>query len=98
MKIYLTSYRLRKEFAEAAKAGNPMPERDNYDVVFTREPKWTFPDRAWAETELRIVQGMSVHVGNHYCHLELEECEDGSFALVCNEHPNSQQSEVTEVP
>jgi hypothetical protein len=41
MKIYLTGYKVKKEFVEAEKAGKPMPERDNFDIVMCADTQET---------------------------------------------------------
>lgn len=88
MKAYLRGYRVKKEFAEALKAGT-APKNDIYDVWFSKEPEWTFSDQYLAQGELNLVTGMSVHVGHHhYCKFQLEKLGDDKYAMVCNDHPD----------
>ena len=87
MKVYLRGYQVKKEFAQALKAGT-APNHDIYDVWFSKEPEWTFVDHYLAQGELNLVTGMSVHVGqHHYCKFELEALADDKYALACNDHP-----------
>jgi hypothetical protein len=39
-----------------------------------------------AQRDLDMLRIVHIRVGEHYCQLELEE-EDGTFAIVCKEHP-----------
>jgi hypothetical protein len=87
MKIYVTGFRPQKEYEEAIKAGKTVPHADSYDIFYNVEPHWTFPHKDFAEGELRILRPMRVHVGSHYCQLDVEQLGEDKFAIVCNDHP-----------
>jgi hypothetical protein len=61
--------------------------RENSDVQFSAtRGDWVMDYKENAQRELDIMLSMRVHVNEHSCHLELEE-EDGTFAIVCRDHP-----------
>ncbi len=93
MKIYVVAYKPRKEYEEAVRRAEMVSSEDAYDIYYNVEPHWTLPDKAMAETELRILLPMRVHVGHHYCQLEVEQLGEDKFAIVCNGHPEIQRTE-----
>ena len=86
MKIYVTGFRPQPEHEEALKSGKAIPG-DTHDVSYNVEPRWTFPRKELAESELKILQDMWVHVDDHYCQLQVEQVGDEEFAIVCTDHP-----------
>lgn len=84
MKVYVVGYRQRKEDEPPI---DPLRRWENVDVQFSRKRgDWLMEYREEAQRELDLMTSMRVHMGAHYCQLELDE-EDGKFAIVCNDHP-----------
>jgi hypothetical protein len=84
MKVYVVGYKTRPENEPPV---DPSKSRQNIDVGFSQKRgDWLFNDRGWAQQHLDSLASKRVHVGEHYCRLEIEE-EDGTFAIVCMEHP-----------
>lgn len=78
---------MKPEYKEPTQSGRPIPSEDTYDIFYNVGPHWTFAWKELAESELSILQGMRVHVGHHYCQLEVEQVGEEKFAIVCNDHP-----------
>jgi hypothetical protein len=87
MKIYLVGYEIKPEFKVAQRSGETIPNDDTHDIFYNEKPLWTFPYKEFAETELRIMLPMRVHVGSHYCQLEVKQVAEDKYAIVCNDHP-----------
>lgn len=84
MKVYVVGYRQRRENEPLI---NPPRPWDNIDVQFSpKRGDWLMEYKEEAQRELDLMLSMRVHVGAHYCQLELDE-EDGKYAIVCREHP-----------
>ena len=86
MKVYVRGYRPRDE--DKIQPPKRSFERvENVEIDFSREPDWKIGFRELADTELRILSEMQVHVGPHYCQLAVEELAEGQFAIICPIHP-----------
>lgn len=86
MKRYVLGYR-QKDEDKIEPPKRPFEPVENVDVQYSEGPEWKMPFREYAETELRILVGMRVHVGPHYCEFSLEELPEGEFAIACLSHP-----------
>jgi hypothetical protein len=87
MKVYVRGFVVKPDFKDAVKAGKAVPA-DCYDIYYDGDPRhWQFLDPQMGEAELRTLQSMHIHVESHYCRLELEEFQPGTFAIVCPDHP-----------
>jgi len=87
MKIYVTGFKESAEYKEAVKSRKPVSAEDSHDISYNVEPYWTFPEKKLAESELRILQQIRIHMGNHYCQLEVEQVGEEKYAMFCNDHP-----------
>jgi hypothetical protein len=86
MKIYVVGYRQRGETDPKI---DPLRPWENVDVQFSpNRGDWLMEYKEEARRELDLLTSMRVHVKEHYCQLELEEME-GTFAIICTEHPES---------
>lgn len=84
MKVYIVGYRTRKENEPPA---DPLKPWENVDVQFSpKRGDWLIDYKENAQLELDLLASMRVHVKEHNCRLEIEE-EDGTFAIVCTDHP-----------
>lgn len=81
-KVYVRGYAPRD-----AAANEKWPFVDNVVVEYSSEPEWKMGYDGLADTELRILKGMNVHVGQHYCDLTVEKLPDGQFGIICANHP-----------
>jgi hypothetical protein len=86
MKVYVLGYHQKRD-DEVQPPKRPFDPIEDVDVRFCKEPGWLIPFRELAESELRILQGMRVHVGLHHCELSVEEFPDGRFSIACQSHP-----------
>jgi hypothetical protein len=86
MKVYVLGYR-QKDKDKVQLPKYPYDRIEDVDVQYCKEPDWKIELRELAESELRILRGMRVHVGSHYCEFSVEELPDGAFAIVCLSHP-----------
>ena len=86
MKVYVRGYR-QKDKDKVLPPKRPFDPIEDVDVQYCKEPDWKIPLRELAEPELRILCGMHVHIGLHYCEFSVEELPDGAFAIVCLSHP-----------
>lgn len=59
---------------------------EDVDIQFGLVPRWKWPSRELAESELRILSNMRVRVGTHFCTLSVEELPEGEFTIVCLSH------------
>jgi hypothetical protein len=83
-KMYVVGSRTRKEDEPPIDPRKPL---ENIDVWFSpARGDWLMDYKQHAQRELDLLTSSRVHVDEHYCQLELEE-EDGTFAIVCREHP-----------
>jgi hypothetical protein len=90
MKVYVVGYRTR---AEGEPLRDPRKPWETIDVqVSSKRGDWLMDYRENAQRELDMLASMRVHVGEHYCVLELEE-EDGTLAIVCKDHPSLQEEQ-----
>lgn len=83
MTMYLYGY---KSTPEAEQPRDPHRPWDNVDVCYTPDPQYTWP-LEWATIHCKEINGMRAHVGEHYCQFEVEEVQEGKFAIVCKTHP-----------
>jgi hypothetical protein len=86
MKVYVRGYRPKDE-DKIPPPKRPFDLVENVDVQFSEAPEWKIDLRELAESELRILTGMHVHVGQHYCEFAVEDLPEGEFAIVCPAHP-----------
>jgi hypothetical protein len=61
---------------------------EKIEVSYSQQPSWKISALESAQAELRILQGLAVHVGLHRCEFSIEELPDGEFAIVCLAHEN----------
>lgn len=86
MKVYIVGYRQRGEDEPPIDPPHPW---ENVDVQFSpNRGDWLMDHREQAQRELDMMRSMRVHVGTHYCQLELDE-NGGDYAIVCNDHPDN---------
>ena len=88
--MYVRAYEPRRqedEIAQPETINDWRRPRDTHDIYYSPKPVWMVEGREWALAELQLLHSMRVHVGPHYCELELEESEPGKFAFICNSHP-----------
>lgn len=86
MKVYVLGYR-QKDADKVEPPKRPFERVENVDVQYCKEPGWKIGFRELAESELRILREMNVHVGQHYCEFTVEELREGGFAIICPSHP-----------
>jgi hypothetical protein len=87
MKVYVLGYQ-QKDEDKVEPPKRPFDHVENVDVQYCKEPEWKIMLRGLAESELRILRDMRVHVGSHYCEFSVEELPEGEFAIVCLSHPD----------
>lgn len=58
-----------------------------YNITYSESPGSVYPSLEHAEEDCRLLNGMSVHVGHHYCEFRVQDLSDGKFAIVCESHP-----------
>jgi hypothetical protein len=88
MTVYVVGYRPRK-LGEIVQGQQLRPSDPPDSVVaYSRVPgSWVIGDFELANTECRILSGMHVNVGLHYCQFEVETLAEGKFAIACKSHP-----------
>jgi hypothetical protein len=92
MKRYILGYRTRPK--EPLRQGYPEDPLAHYDIGYSAEPAWTMHTREEAEAECGILRGLRVHLGEHYCSLDVEVLPNSEYAIVCLTHPEN--ARVTE--
>jgi hypothetical protein len=91
MKVYVLGYR-QKDKGKVEPPKRPFERIEDVEVQYCKEPEWKIAFRELAESELRILSEMHVHIGPHYCELAIEELPEGEFAIVCPAHPELHSS------
>jgi hypothetical protein len=91
MKRYVIGCR-QKDEDKIEPPKRPFDPVGNVEVQYGDGPDWKMPFREYAETELRTLAEMRIHVGPHYCEFSLEELPEGEFAIVCLSHPEPHPS------
>jgi hypothetical protein len=91
MKVYVRGYR-QKDADEAQPPKLLFERAEDVEVQYCKEPDWRIAFRELAESELRILTDMRVHVGLHYCEFAVEELPEGEFAIICPSHPEIHSS------
>jgi hypothetical protein len=86
MKVYVLGYQ-QKDKDKVQPPKRPFDPIEDVDVQYCKQPEWKITLRELAESELRILRDMRVHIGSHYCEFSVEELPDGAFAIVCLSHP-----------
>jgi hypothetical protein len=86
MKVYVRGYR-QKDADKVQPPKRPFEPVEDVEVQYCNELDWKIAFRELAESELRILTGMRVHVGLHYCEFAVEELPEGEFAIICPSHP-----------
>jgi hypothetical protein len=89
MRMYVTGFDLKHDYKDAVAAGKPVLEEDSSDVFYSPRPLWTEPTREIAELRVAELHRVRIHVGDHYCKLDVEQISGSEFAMVCNDHPQS---------
>jgi hypothetical protein len=84
MKMYLVAYWPRPE-QETPRAGPRLGNDHDFQFSSKRGDGLKF-DELDAQRELTTLHQFQVRVNEHLCHFELEE-EEGTFAIVCKDHP-----------
>ena len=89
MNVYVLGYRPRKD---EEKLPEPTTKRREFEppetvVGYCTTPEWVIGAPELADAECRILNGMIVHVGRHYCQFEVEKLDEDKFAIVCKSHP-----------
>jgi hypothetical protein len=84
MKVYIACVRPREKDVPPS---GPAWAPDTHDVWFSsKRGDFLMENIEQAQRDLDMLRIVHIRVGEHYCQLELEE-EDGTFAIVCKEHP-----------
>jgi hypothetical protein len=86
MKVYVQGYR-QKDRGKVQPPSPPFERVEDVEVQYCKEPDRKIGFRELAESELRILRDMHVHVGPHYCEFSVEELTESEFAIVCLSHP-----------
>jgi hypothetical protein len=73
---------------------NQDPANPHLTVYYSPLPGQRVGTQQDEETDCQYLSGYNVFVGEHSCHFEPEEVEPGVYAIVCREHPDTNQ-EVT---
>lgn len=85
MKAYVLGYR-QKDADKVQLPKRPFERVEDVEVQYCKKPDWKIALRELAESELRILCDMRVHVSPHYCEFAIEELPEGGFAIVCPSH------------
>lgn len=91
MKVYVRGYR-QKNTDKVQPPHRPFERVEDVEIEYCKEPDWKIAFRELAESELRILTDMRVHVGSHYCEFAVEELPEGEFAITCPAHPELHSS------
>lgn len=73
----------------------PTPNQDllklprEIEIYYSQRPEWKLDTRELAEADCRYLNNIQAHVGEHYCHFEIEEVGAGIFGVVCKSHPDA---------
>jgi hypothetical protein len=86
MKVYVRGYQ-QKDADKVQPSKHPFEGVSDVEVQYCEEPDWRIAFREMADSELRILTDMRVHVGLHYCEFAVEELPKGEFAIICPSHP-----------
>jgi hypothetical protein len=65
---------------------DPLRPWEKFDVFYGPNPKLEFTYE-WATKRLSWLQTEKVHVGEHFCELDVESVGDGKYAIACSNHP-----------
>jgi hypothetical protein len=65
---------------------DPLRPWEKFDVFYCPKPKLEFTYE-WATKHLSWLQAEKVHVGEHFCELNVECVGDGKYAIACDNHP-----------
>ena len=89
MTVYVAGYRPREKGDKLPERASNRPEFQSPESVvgYSRTPEWVIWASELADVECQILNGMRVHVGQHYCQFEVEKLEENQFAIVCKLHP-----------
>ena len=91
MKVYVRGYR-QKNADEVHPHKRPFERVEDIEVQYSNEPDWKIAFRELAESELRILTDMRVHVGLYNCEFAVEDLPEGEFAIICPSHPELHSS------
>jgi hypothetical protein len=93
MKVYVRGYQ-QKDADKVQPPRRPFERVEDVEVEYCKEPDWRIAFRELAESELKILTDMCVHVGSHYCEFAVEELPEGEFAIICPSHPELRSSQA----
>lgn len=91
MKVYVLGYR-RMNADRVQPPKRPFDRAEDVEVQYCDSPEWQSEYRELAESEVRILREMHVHVGPHYCEFVIEELPEDRFAIICPSHPELRSS------
>jgi hypothetical protein len=93
MSVYVLGYHPEPREKSSEERVIPL----GHEVEYSDKPELVFDSYNYAEMHCEVLNGMQVHVGQHYCQFEVEKLDDGKFAIVCKSHPGlTLQDEIIE--